>query len=168
MASSGDERDEFADFQNVDRTATKDQQVLYFATALFTVVAPIYLYLNIFDLVLQEQLPVFGIVTAISAFVVNYAYQNVANSLKTKLLNERERHTYSSSGKSKGKKRDGLARSTNRESMAFAILYNNVFFYLSTLFLAFVVFRSSPAAYNYVLSVGLSATLLSLSSSSSV
>jgi len=158
---------------------TNDQRVLYVLTAIITVSVPIYLYQTIFDMPLEDFFFVFGVVTLGSAFILTFAYHNVAYSLKGRLSAARENlfsHSKVASEAPKGEKKKEFVKKrreqqedfTTKESIAFSILYNNVFFLLSTVVLAFYVFSSASAPYNYVLSVSLSSALLSFVSASQV
>lgn len=53
-----------------------------------------------------------------------------------------------------------------QEALAFSLLYNNLFYLLFVVLLAFVVFKNLAPLYNYVLSVGISAALVMVSSTS--
>jgi len=155
---------------------TGDQRITYFLSSLVTVSVPIYLYQTIFYMPLADHLTIFLIVTICSALVLSFAYQNVSHWLNNRLLAIRERDissvNVSQEPQAKGekrkslvqKKKDELLASTAKESMTFSILYNNIFFLLSTTVLAFYVFNSTSTSYNYILSVSLSAALLSISS----
>jgi len=89
------------------------------------------------------------------------------------------------------KKKQSQAKVTQRETMAFSILYNNALFLLSVVVLGFFVFKSAPgplytlasirfiycatlsllpplACSNYVISVSLSAAALSFFSASAL
>lgn len=50
------------------------------------------MYTNIFGLEFDSNFAVFALVTAFSAFVLSMAYQNVATSLKIKLIPQREKY----------------------------------------------------------------------------
>jgi hypothetical protein len=53
---------------------------------------------------------------------------------------------------------------TERESMSFAILYNNLFFFAGVLVLGFFLFRQVPGTYNYILSAAIAAGAVTYSS----
>jgi len=55
---------------------------------------------------------------------------------------------------------------TRNEATAFSILYNNLFYLFFVILLGFFVLKALPSLYNYVLSVGISAALVMLSSTS--
>jgi len=55
---------------------------------------------------------------------------------------------------------------TQRESMSFSIIYNNLFFLLIVVFLGFYILRSLPGIYNYIVSVGVAAATVTYLSTS--
>jgi len=180
MASSDEETELLESFARSNVGPSSQERTFYFFVSLATVCVPIYLYITIFDLNLDDYLPIFLVVSIGSAYIMSLAYRNTAFSLKNRLVNTRDSQvsvrSISQETGTKGdaarnlaqKKRGEIINNSSRESTAFAIFYNNSFFLLSTVVLAFYIFGSTPAPVNYVLSVSLSSALLSLSSSPQV
>jgi len=176
---SSDEIDEFAEFRNDSEIqANKNQKAIYYLSAFFTVSVPFYLYVSIYDLNLATSLPVYGLVTLAAGFVLTYAYHNVNVATRKRLLIRRDRDvnisdyaTNARQGEKKGqylqRKRDETTALTSRESLAYSLMYNNALFLTLSVLLGFYFFRNAPAVYNYILSTGLSAGLLSFLSTGS-
>jgi uncharacterized membrane protein (DUF485 family) len=149
------------------------ERVIYYTNGLLVALVPIYLYVSIFNLPFLDYAPVFGVLSVIAAFLISSAYINVAESLKARLFAQLPEPVIPRETK-KGEKVDvrealrnkqyGLCRT---ESLSFALLYNNVFYLLFVVLFAFVVFKNLAPLYNYVLSVGISAALVMVSSTSS-
>jgi len=176
MASSDEETDflEAAARENAGPSTTDSP--LFLAIAVVTAAIPIYLYAFIFDLPLTESLPIFFIVTAIAAYILSLAYKSVAQNIRKKLVSQRDgvvtlKSVMQETG-TKGeaarslvkKKKDEIFRDVNRESAAHSIFYNNLLFLGFTVVMGTFIFRSTPTALNYVLSVSLSAALLTVTS----
>jgi len=160
-----DSLEEFVFFEaSAGLRPTKEQRLLYIATALLTTLIPIYLYQTIYDMDLETYAAIFGVVTVFSALIISFAYHNVTYWLKTRLLKERD---VLLTKKKVGAKKEQLEVNTVREAMAFAILYNNLFFLLATVSLSFFVFSSTSAPYNYILSVSTAAAFLTFISTTS-
>ena len=176
--ASDDELDQL--LQQNTTQPTSDQRFTYLATAIATVAVPVYLYQTIFAFPVEEKFLVYAVVSLLSAFILTFAYHNVAYSTKNRLIAARETNItiakVTAEAQAKGenkkdyvkKKKEEILAVTTKESIAYSILFNNVYFLLSTVFLAFYVFGNYPSAYNYVLSVSLSAGLISFSSASQV
>ncbi|ELR17861.1 Transloconassociated protein subunit gamma, putative [Acanthamoeba castellanii str. Neff] len=162
--------DIFSQFQE-DHRPTSEQLAIYFPSALALTLIPLYLFYSIFGLELYTYLPLFGVVSVGSALILTLAYHNIAHWLKTRLVSHRE-GLVPKSGKDKkdvlAKKKQEQIQVTQRESIAFSILYNNALFLFGVIVLGFFVFKSASAPFNYVLSVSLSAAALSFFSASSV
>jgi len=117
--------------------------------------------MSFFNLV---NLVVFLLVGAASTYGIQEAYHNVAFSLNSRLLREREGTVARpKTGKSEVEAQKVMQKNaTNQEAVAFSILYNNSIFLFSLILLAFYIFPSLSAVFNYILSVGLSAGLVAV------
>jgi hypothetical protein len=122
------------------------------------------MYTNIFGLEFDQHFTLFALVTAFSAFVLSIAYQNVATSLKIKLVPQRERfinvsselkvianHQFFVNPNQGDAKKDELNRKKqqqeeeiNTESLAYAVLYNNSLFTGAVWVFSVIVFSSLP------------------------
>jgi len=139
--------------------------------AVATASIPVYLYSAVFGLSLQDHFIVFGVVTLLSAVVLNLAYQNLANSAVNKLTHQRQetvtRQAVDAEARSKGvkhdeiikKKRAEVATRTATEMAAYSVAYNNTLFLLATAAFSVYVFSGLPTQYGYILSVLLAAAL---------
>ena len=143
---------------------TFERRVVYIVNALILSIAPVYLYYSIFNLSLKSYGIVFLLVSAASAFGIQLAYHNVAFSLNSRLLREREGAVSRSKTTGRGVEAQKVMQknATNQEAVAFSILYNNSIFLFSLILLAFYLFPNLSAVYNYVISVGLSASLVAV------
>jgi len=111
----------------------------------------------------------FGIVSVAVAVVISLAYHNVTFSVRSKLNWERDQSitlamVRKDAAATKDNAKDLVAQLkanqrlvTQRESMSFSIIYNNLFFLLIVVFLGFYILRSLPGIYNYIVSVGVAA-----------
>eukprot|EP00005_Dracoamoeba_jomungandri_P009611 CAMPEP_0174266926 /NCGR_PEP_ID=MMETSP0439-20130205/31908_1 /TAXON_ID=0 /ORGANISM="Stereomyxa ramosa, Strain Chinc5" /LENGTH=185 /DNA_ID=CAMNT_0015354175 /DNA_START=41 /DNA_END=598 /DNA_ORIENTATION=- len=152
----------------VDPSLKSNHAFLYFPVGLVMTSIPIYLHHSIFGLELEGNYPLFAATAILSAMILVLAYHNVAFKLKTRLDNNREDIiTLASIDHGKDKKRIQRDKKraqkaiTETESMRFSVLYNNALYLFVVVLLSFFVFKNFDAAYNYVLSVALSAGALS-------
>merc|ERR1711915_847790 len=160
----------FEEFRT-DYTLQTDQATVYFPVALFVTAIPLYLYHSIFGMDVQTNYVLYGVVTVLSSMILTLAYHNIAFWLNARLQPARENaisHKNIKKGAKEDKKKalesvkEKQAAVTTKETMWFSMLYNNALFLFILILLAFFVFKNATAPYNYVLSVSLSSTLLSL------
>eukprot|EP01116_Phalansterium_solitarium_P012237 TRINITY_DN28339_c0_g1_i1.p1 TRINITY_DN28339_c0_g1~~TRINITY_DN28339_c0_g1_i1.p1 ORF type:complete len:187 (+),score=24.13 TRINITY_DN28339_c0_g1_i1:201-761(+) len=163
-------------FKATKSKPSTQRSIVFGLNALATSAVPVYLYTAVFGVGLQEQGIVFAVVTLLSAYVLNLAYQNSANSSTDKLIHQRQdtitRQSVDSEARAKAikhdevikRKRAEIASSTTTEVAAFAIVYNNVLFLLAATTLGFYVFGNVPTPFGYILSVLLAVALTSFNS----
>merc|ERR1712232_207593 len=166
--------DIFREF-NVDHRPTKEAMSVYFPAALLLAAVPLYLYHSIFSVDLFSNIFLFVVVTVFSAAIISLAYHNVAYWLKCRLNPQRASVITTASVKGATNKKEAMgyrrkkqSQVTDRESMAFSILYNNALFLLLVIILGNFFFGSISGPYNYVLSVSFAAAALSFASSAAI
>eukprot|EP01103_Thecamoeba_quadrilineata_P020496 TRINITY_DN8833_c0_g1_i1.p1 TRINITY_DN8833_c0_g1~~TRINITY_DN8833_c0_g1_i1.p1 ORF type:complete len:197 (+),score=38.05 TRINITY_DN8833_c0_g1_i1:52-591(+) len=161
--------------QDPDYQISSDLRPIFLGISFAITILPIWLYYTVFDLSFESYALVYLLVTVFSAGILSFGYNNVALWLKSRLMKKREslkakekalkkntsgpKKTDTAEQKSSHEKKE---QDTERESVAFSILFNNVFFLLSVIVLAFYVFDSASAPYNYVISISSSAALCAL------
>jgi len=167
----------FALFQRPTKTKpSTTQQTLLPLNAVVTTAVPIYLYWAVFGLSLEQHAVVIGIITVLSAFLLNLAYANFASNSVDRLTHQRQetvtRQAVDAEARAKNVKHDDVIRKrrteiaarTATETAAYSVVYNNAIFLLATAFLGHYVFRNLPTQYGYILSVLLSAALTTFNS----
>ena len=172
MGKSQDQKDnEFLDSFVANSQASGKEKVLFFVNSLFVTAVPISMYVTVFNMDLFENAIFFGIVTLFSAFILQFAYRSSAQYRKSKMISEREHLVTTSVLKNqegtkkkskKGEVKSEQERVTAIEASALSVVLTNLYFFVSVFVGAFVLFSRATAPYNYVLSVSLSAGLVSL------
>jgi len=163
-----------------DLRPTFEQRVLYYLIALFTSIVPLYLYSFIFGIPFSSNAPIFGVVTIFSAAIITFAYHNSAYTIRLRLLANRQNTLQLNSFKEVPKeankteflnaKKAEQERNTTTETIAFSVLFNNLFFLSILGLLAFLVLPSLGATniYNYVVSVSAASAFISFVSAISL
>jgi len=159
--------------------ASPQEKTTFYIFSILTASIPVYLFITIFDLDVWTFLPLFLIVTIGAAFMLSYTYQNMAVSMKKRLISQREPYltlrSVQQESVSKGerphalvkRKKEELAKLSSSESVGYAIFYNNVSFLLAIIVFSTFLFKSFPVPINYALSTALSVGLLTLNSGQS-
>eukprot|EP01111_Echinosteliopsis_oligospora_P013266 TRINITY_DN471_c0_g1_i1.p1 TRINITY_DN471_c0_g1~~TRINITY_DN471_c0_g1_i1.p1 ORF type:complete len:176 (-),score=41.22 TRINITY_DN471_c0_g1_i1:84-611(-) len=157
--------DEFSDYI-AENKLTNERRFLYITNGFVLSLVPVYLYYAVFGMSMKSYAIVYLVMTALSSFGLQFAYNNVACSVNNKMTRERQGGGI---GRARVAGKDVVAaqkvmqkKATVQESVAFSILYNNSIFLFSLILLAFYFFPSLPSVYNYALSVGLSAGIVAL------
>eukprot|EP01102_Stenamoeba_stenopodia_P004881 TRINITY_DN1533_c0_g1_i1.p1 TRINITY_DN1533_c0_g1~~TRINITY_DN1533_c0_g1_i1.p1 ORF type:complete len:179 (-),score=45.93 TRINITY_DN1533_c0_g1_i1:83-619(-) len=147
----------------VNTSPSTERRAVYFLLALLVSAVPVYLYYAIFDLSIESFGFVYAIVTLGSAVALTFAYHNVALFLKARLALRRDSEPRRKTDDKKKKSKHGESQDEidlDREATSFAVLYNDLFFLFAVIVFAFYVFRAAQPAYNFALSVGGSAALV--------
>eukprot|EP01125_Pyxidicula_operculata_P013477 TRINITY_DN4476_c0_g1_i1.p1 TRINITY_DN4476_c0_g1~~TRINITY_DN4476_c0_g1_i1.p1 ORF type:complete len:180 (+),score=39.94 TRINITY_DN4476_c0_g1_i1:69-608(+) len=158
----------------LQKEATSNEQLLFGITGFLVSIVPIYLYTSIFNMPLKDYAIFYLALTVVSTGLMSYSYNKVAEQLRIK-LSARNSEVSSRASKDKAankneKKKqeeqlkDQLNVLTRQEATAFSLLYNNLFFLLLVVFLAFYVLQNLPALQNYVMTIGVAGGLVLLSS----
>eukprot|EP01091_Cochliopodium_minus_P006013 TRINITY_DN15899_c0_g1_i1.p1 TRINITY_DN15899_c0_g1~~TRINITY_DN15899_c0_g1_i1.p1 ORF type:complete len:185 (+),score=37.92 TRINITY_DN15899_c0_g1_i1:36-590(+) len=158
---------------------TFQQRITYYVIALITSIVPIFLFSSIFGISLTSHAPTFGIVTIFTAAIITFAYHNGSYTIKSRIIDERVNSITVNTFKGEistnkqaflDEKRKELAVNTTNESIAFSILFNNLFFLSLLSIFAFFLLPSIGATdiYNYVVSVSASSAIISLTSTLSL
>merc|ERR1712000_189197 len=136
-------------------------RIWYFINGLLAVVPPAWVYFSIYHIDPQEMGWLYGGVSLVAAILMSLAYGNVWVWTKTRLLANREDVvTKSKVGKEAyDSVRKQQFTTTLSESSAFAILYNNLFFF-AYMMMALYFLPNLPGEYNYGASVLSAAALV--------
>jgi len=128
---------------------------------------------TIFNLPFLDYAPVFLVLSIVAGVLVSISYQNVASSLKARLFAQLPEPAVPKDA-AKGSRDEVRAQLrshqhalSRQEALSFALVYNNLFYLLFVVLLAFVIFKNLAPLYNYVLSVGVSAAAVMISSTTS-
>jgi len=164
------------DFSLLDKIEQKrnasapNENLIYYVSGFLTSAVPIYFYSTLFNMSLKDYGPIFGIVTALATVVLSLAYQNVTQAISNRLISDLSPGRV---GKDLNKKEVKEQREKIREmqelithykSMAFSLVYNNLFYLLLAVFFAFYILRSFGGLINYVLTVAAAVGLVYFSS----
>eukprot|EP00008_Paramoeba_atlantica_P007355 CAMPEP_0201475410 /NCGR_PEP_ID=MMETSP0151_2-20130828/833_1 /ASSEMBLY_ACC=CAM_ASM_000257 /TAXON_ID=200890 /ORGANISM="Paramoeba atlantica, Strain 621/1 / CCAP 1560/9" /LENGTH=176 /DNA_ID=CAMNT_0047855487 /DNA_START=88 /DNA_END=618 /DNA_ORIENTATION=+ len=141
---------------------TTKEKVAFFFNALVTSIAPISLYVTMFNLDLIDNIFFFSFVALFTGLILQYGYRNSAYTRKGHLLSEREHLVTNVVVKaqegSKKKSRKGALKSeqevaTSREAAAKSIVIINANFFAAVFVCAFFLFTRAPPLYNCVLTM---------------
>eukprot|EP01104_Vermistella_antarctica_P001526 TRINITY_DN11593_c0_g1_i1.p1 TRINITY_DN11593_c0_g1~~TRINITY_DN11593_c0_g1_i1.p1 ORF type:complete len:169 (+),score=46.13 TRINITY_DN11593_c0_g1_i1:181-687(+) len=166
----------FHDFA-ADLRPSFDQRIGYFLNALFIVAAPIYLFVTVFDLDLESNYLLFGLVTVISSAILTLAYHNVLYYKKARLVEARENTvTQSTVLQMEGSRKKSVVEdaklaqltATHNQARAEGIVLVNAIFVGVVFVLSFFAFNTSQPEFNYVLSVSLAAAVASIGTATSL
>eukprot|EP00163_Fabomonas_tropica_P002521 TRINITY_DN11935_c0_g1_i2.p2 TRINITY_DN11935_c0_g1~~TRINITY_DN11935_c0_g1_i2.p2 ORF type:complete len:173 (+),score=72.90 TRINITY_DN11935_c0_g1_i2:191-709(+) len=156
----------------VDLKPTFGERVLGFVSAGVTAVIAAYLFKGVFGLSTDGDASLLvPVVTAITALILTFCYNNVAFSIRASLMAKREGKVTLGmvSGPTKEAKvkaakalQNNQAQVTTYESVIYSIFYNNVFFFFLVVLLAFNVLHRSDATFNYIFTVVGSSSLMAL------
>eukprot|EP01128_Nolandella_sp_AFSM9_P012327 TRINITY_DN9171_c0_g1_i1.p1 TRINITY_DN9171_c0_g1~~TRINITY_DN9171_c0_g1_i1.p1 ORF type:complete len:188 (+),score=58.63 TRINITY_DN9171_c0_g1_i1:49-564(+) len=155
------------------KETTSSEYLVYGANGLFVTLVPTYyLYISIFGLSFVSYAPVFVLVSLLSGVLLAISYQNVADSIKQKLLGQLPEPVLPKNTKKEDRAAARAAINKQhqavavKEAMSFSLVYNNLFYLSFLVFLGFFVFKNLAPLYNFTLSVSASAALAMLSSTS--
>jgi len=147
-------------------------QLIYYGSGFAVASLPIYLYVTIFNMALLEYGPLFIVLSGVAGLLLSWSYHNVAESVRLRLMSKLQDSPAPPSKskldrkKLKEDQREQKINITNQEALAFSLIYNNLFYLSSVIFLAFFFLKSLPSLYNYVLAIGVSGAIVMLSSTS--
>ena len=159
------ENEGLADGSKVDNT---NQVPLFFGMALFLSCLPVYLYVNVYNLTIEEFGIVYLPVTVLSSFLLTLSYRTVSNTTFAQLSRSHKAAAanHKKIGLSRGELSAVQEQITSREAMAWSLIFNNTVFILSFLFFAFYALGLLGAPYQYSVAMIISAaTVWQLSSS---
>eukprot|EP01127_Copromyxa_protea_P005698 TRINITY_DN15564_c0_g1_i1.p1 TRINITY_DN15564_c0_g1~~TRINITY_DN15564_c0_g1_i1.p1 ORF type:complete len:180 (-),score=45.09 TRINITY_DN15564_c0_g1_i1:25-564(-) len=154
-------------------------KMLYIVNGVIVSLCPIYIYTSIFHLSFKELWYVFLLVAIVCGGLLSKAYETVAISTFNAISRTRgllaadlDVLTDSSSNKNQKQKQAKAALVaerrdlTHQEALSFSVLYNNAMFLALVVLFAFYLFKAVPGTFNFILSNGLAAAVVMLSSSS--
>jgi len=150
---------------------------MFYTNAFIVSVIPVFLYTRIHMMELVPSSPLFAIMTAVSTYLVAFAYKNSKFLLKHKIAQKIEQSVTKDVVKQIGEKKTGKSEKDERvlwkknevsESSAtqFALFYTNAMFVLFLMFGSFMFFKSFSPMMNYILTMALAAGLVALFSTS--
>jgi len=154
------------------KSAAPANQLIYYASGFAVACLPIYLYVTIFNMAIVEYGPVFIILSGVAGLLLSWSYHNVSESVRLRLMGKLQdspappAKSKLDRKKLKEEQLEEKINITNQEALSFALIYNNLFYLTSVIFLAFFFLKSLPSLYNYVLSIGVSGAIVMLSSTS--
>lgn len=145
--------EQFGSTKNIKIKPTTSERVLNILVGAFTALVPIYLYVAIFGMTLQNFIFVYVGVTLFTAVVLSFAYQNTAVQGWIYLFNTRAGRI--SKGQSKASKpgketfKSTAEALLLREARSFAFFKINVIFFLSVVALSALFFFNAAGPLNY-------------------
>ncbi|KAH3756087.1 translocon-associated protein subunit gamma [Pelomyxa schiedti] len=119
------------------------ERVLYLLCGLLVSLAPVFLFHAIKDMHVVDYAGVYLVTSLGSAVVISFAYHNVAQIQKSRLLQARPEH----------KLQPQVVQVTTTEATIFSIMVSNLFYLSCVLLLSYVLFSRLPVPMNFVLSV---------------
>ena len=163
--------------QDYSRNVSIKSSALFYGNAAIVAAVPIWLYWRIHQMEPVDFYPYFLLATVLAAYLISFSYKNVKFVLKHKVAQKRENaiqreiaNDKSSDKKNKKELEDRALWKKNEvaefESTTYSIFYNNSLFLLILLVTSFLVFKNFQPQFNYLLSMGLSAGLVALFSTS--
>uniref|UniRef100_A0A8C4N3L7 Translocon-associated protein subunit gamma n=1 Tax=Eptatretus burgeri TaxID=7764 RepID=A0A8C4N3L7_EPTBU len=166
--------------QDFSRTISMKSALLFYGNAFVVSAIPIWLYWRIWQMDLIQSALVFSLVTVLSTWLVATAYKNLKFILKHKVAQKREdaiskevlRKLSEMDNKkmSKKEKDERILWKKNEvadfEATAFSIFYNNILFLLMVVVVSFFLLKNFNPMINYIFSMGSSAGLIALLSTS--
>lgn len=165
--------------QDFSRNVSTKSSALFYGNAFIVSAVPIWLFWRIHMIDVYTSLLLFLLVTGVSTYLLAMAYRNTKFILKHKIAVKREDAVTRDMTKklsedkkmSKKEKDERILWKKNEvadfEATTFSIFYNNALYLAIIIFASFYVFRSFTPAVNYALSIGSTAGLLALFSTSS-
>lgn len=165
--------------QDFSRNVSTKSSALFYGNALIVSAVPIWLFWRIHMIDIYSSLILFGVVTAVSTYMLAMAYRNTKFTLKHKIAVKREEAVTRDLTKkladdkkmSKKEKDERILWKKNEvadfEATTFSIFYNNSLFLAIVILASFYLLRSFTPAVNYALSIGTTAGLLALLSTGS-
>eukprot|EP00745_Piridium_sociabile_P029071 TRINITY_DN47169_c0_g2_i1.p2 TRINITY_DN47169_c0_g2~~TRINITY_DN47169_c0_g2_i1.p2 ORF type:complete len:194 (+),score=55.56 TRINITY_DN47169_c0_g2_i1:33-584(+) len=171
-------REEELLLQDFSRNVSTKSSALFYGNALIVSAIPIWLFWRIHQMDLYQSALIFVVGTLISTYLVAKAYKNVKFILKHKVAVKREdavaqdmmKQLADDKKMTKKEKDERILWKKNEvadyEATTFSIFYNNSLFLVLLLVMSFFILKSFNPALNYAASVGSSACLLALFSTS--
>jgi len=172
-------REEELLLQDFSRNVSTKSSALFYGNAFIVSAIPIWLFWRIHQMDLYSSVVVFVLVSAITTWLVSFAYKNIKFVLKHKIAQKREeavakevmRGIGDDKKMTKKEKDERVLWKKNEvadyEATTFAIFYNNALFLALVVFFSFYILRSFSPTVNYLVSVTGSGALLALFSTGS-
>ncbi|KAK6175554.1 translocon-associated protein subunit gamma [Patella vulgata] len=172
-------REEELLLQDFSRNVSTKSSALFYGNALIVSAIPIWLFWRIHQMDLWQSAILFVVFSLVSTYLVAYAYKNVKFVLKHYIAQKREEGiTKEMMSKlsedkemTKKEKDERVLWKKNEvadyEATTFSIFYNNALYLVLLIVFSFYILKNFNPSVNYVLSVGSSAGLLALFSTSS-
>ncbi|XP_018901124.1 translocon-associated protein subunit gamma [Bemisia tabaci] len=160
--------------QDFSRNVSPKFQALFYGNAFIVSSIPIWLYWRIHMIDLYSSFISFIVVTALSTYLIAFAYKNMKFILKHKFAVIREdavtkevaNKLNTDKKMSKKEKDERISWKKNEvadyEATNFSIFYNNALFLAVVIFLSFYLLKNFTPAVNYILSVSSAAGLIAL------
>lgn len=164
--------------QDFSRNIPKKTSLLLYSNAVFVAAIPIWLYVRIYMMDLLSFSPLFAIITAVSAYLIGFAYKNTKFILKHKVAQKVEESVTKEVLKQMGENRKAVKSEKDErvlwkknevadsEATTFALFYNNALFLMLVVLGSCLIFRSFTPSYNYTFSLLLGSGAIALFSTS--
>ncbi|XP_046564607.1 translocon-associated protein subunit gamma-like [Haliotis rubra] len=172
-------REEELLLQDFSRNVSTKSSALFYGNALIVSAIPMWLFWRIHQMDLYQSGILFAAMTLVSTYFVAFAYKNVKFVLKHKVALKREEAVSRELMKkladdkkmTKKEKDERILWKKNEvadyEATTFSIFYNNALYLVLLIVVSFYALKNFNPNLNYVVSVGASAGLLALFSTSS-
>ncbi|XP_041378566.1 translocon-associated protein subunit gamma-like [Gigantopelta aegis] len=172
-------REEELLLQDFSRNVSTKSSALFYGNALIVSVIPMWLFWRIHQMDLYQSGILFAVMTLVSTYLVSFSYKNVKFVLKHKVAQRREEAVSREMMKkfaddkkmTKKEKDERILWKKNEvadyEATTFAIFYNNALYLVLLIVVSFYLLKNFNSSLNYIVSVGSSAGLLALFSTSS-
>eukprot|EP00802_Teleaulax_amphioxeia_P023926 Tamp_24566.p2 GENE.Tamp_24566~~Tamp_24566.p2 ORF type:complete len:210 (+),score=66.54 Tamp_24566:65-631(+) len=147
---------------NADNRLPASHRFLFLVNSLLLSAAVVYLYSEIFDMNIEENVVIFGAVSVVSAVMLTMACQSRAKKLIARLISKRGIELQSSirlktAGKDEDEKTKAKAKAAEKqrseidnEALALSLSSTNAFFLFFLVLIAFTGLRSSSPSVNYI------------------
>lgn len=165
--------------QDFSRHVSKKSNVLFYGNALIVSAIPIWLFVRIHHMDLKQSAIIFAIMTIVSTILMAMAYKNMKFLLKHSISRLRDsavakevmKLISENKSMSREEKDERILWKKNEvadyEATTFSIFYNNAMFIVMLIVISCFLLSSFAPAVNYALSVGITAGLIALFSTSS-
>jgi hypothetical protein len=146
--SASSDEDEFGEFADAAGSHSS-QWPCFIGCSILLSILPAYLFYATYDLYLDENKYLYAIVVPLTAALLARAYHNVYRNKRSRLMNIRATTSHKKSGLSRGEIASVSQDLTNKESLTYALWFNNLVYCIVFCFLAFYALQSLPLPYNY-------------------
>jgi len=126
-----------------------NQWPCFIGTAAVLALLPFYLYSSVYHVDVKANWYIYGIVVPVTIACLAVAYHNVYKVRRAKLFGGRSR-AYKRSGQTRDDFEHSQQSIVNKESLSYALWFNNLVFCLVFSFLAFYALKNLEPHYNYL------------------